>query len=158
AEPRWEEVQARKFAVPHTVRQAIGRRLARLPDDSQRLLQIASVIGREFDLPTLEAVWRASGVGGAGLRPARGGLGEDPSLALSPPVILSERGTEGDAALVRQPLGFVPPAAAPTKKRSAALAPVTTTGSRPSSVPAGLTREVLLKAIDAAVGARVVED
>jgi DNA-binding SARP family transcriptional activator len=46
--------------VPGSVRDVIVRRLNRLPEDTETLLRLAAVIGREFDLDLLE---RVSGVG-----------------------------------------------------------------------------------------------
>lgn len=44
------------LGVPEGVKQVIGRRIARLPDGTERLLTTAAVIGREFDLDLLVAV------------------------------------------------------------------------------------------------------
>lgn len=44
------------LGVPEGVKQVIGRRIARLPDDVARLLTFGAVIGREFDLDVLMAV------------------------------------------------------------------------------------------------------
>jgi DNA-binding SARP family transcriptional activator len=46
----------RRHASPVGVREVIGRRVARLGEEATRLLSIASVIGREFDLRLLVAV------------------------------------------------------------------------------------------------------
>ncbi|UGS34019.1 AfsR/SARP family transcriptional regulator [Capillimicrobium parvum] len=48
--------QAGRLPMPDGVREAIGRRLARLSDDCRRTLSLASVIGREFEPATLELV------------------------------------------------------------------------------------------------------
>jgi len=40
-------------ALPHSVRVVIGARVGRLGPDTERLLSVASVIGRDFDLPVL---------------------------------------------------------------------------------------------------------
>jgi tetratricopeptide (TPR) repeat protein len=45
---------ARSLAVPRGVRDVIARRLARLSGACNELLTLASVLGREFDLPALE--------------------------------------------------------------------------------------------------------
>ncbi|MBA3728367.1 MAG: AAA family ATPase, partial [Actinobacteria bacterium] len=45
-----------RLAIPHGVREAIGRRLRRLSDECNRSLGVASVVGREFDLEVLAAV------------------------------------------------------------------------------------------------------
>jgi tetratricopeptide (TPR) repeat protein len=44
------------LGVPEGVKQVIGRRIARLPEGTERLLTTAAVIGREFDLDVLVAV------------------------------------------------------------------------------------------------------
>ncbi|HYZ40456.1 MAG TPA: adenylate/guanylate cyclase domain-containing protein, partial [Stellaceae bacterium] len=44
--------------VPNTIHDVVMARIDRLPDELKRLLQIASVIGREFSLRLLSAVWR----------------------------------------------------------------------------------------------------
>jgi class 3 adenylate cyclase/tetratricopeptide (TPR) repeat protein len=47
--------------VPNTIHDVVMARIDRLPDDAKRLLQTASVIGREFPLRLLSAVWRGPG-------------------------------------------------------------------------------------------------
>lgn len=47
--------------IPEGVREVIGRRLDQLSDDCNRVLTIASVIGREFSLPVLEPLSEISG-------------------------------------------------------------------------------------------------
>src|SRR5271169_2009548 len=47
--------------VPNTIHDVVMARLDRLPDDAKRLLQTASVIGREFPLRLLGAVWNGPG-------------------------------------------------------------------------------------------------
>lgn len=42
------------LGIPQGVREVIGRRLGRLPEDCRRLLGLASVLGREFRLDALE--------------------------------------------------------------------------------------------------------
>ena len=44
------------LAIPHSVRETIGRRLRHLSDESNDLLTLASVLGREFDLHALARV------------------------------------------------------------------------------------------------------
>jgi len=44
--------------VPNTIRDVVMARIDRLPSDAKRLLQTASVIGREFPLRLLRAVWQ----------------------------------------------------------------------------------------------------
>jgi class 3 adenylate cyclase/tetratricopeptide (TPR) repeat protein len=46
--------------VPNTIHDVVMARIDRLPDQTRRLLQTAAVIGREFSLPLLRAVWRGS--------------------------------------------------------------------------------------------------
>ena len=47
--------------VPNTIHDVVMARIDRLPDESKRLLQTAAVIGREFSLRLLSAVWMSSG-------------------------------------------------------------------------------------------------
>ena len=47
--------------VPDTIHDVVMARIDRLPDETKRLLQIAAVIGREFSLRLLNAVWKGSG-------------------------------------------------------------------------------------------------
>jgi class 3 adenylate cyclase/tetratricopeptide (TPR) repeat protein len=44
--------------VPGTIHDVVMARIDRLPDETKRILQTAAVIGREFPLRLLEAVWR----------------------------------------------------------------------------------------------------
>src|SRR5262249_42705973 len=56
--------------VPDTIQGVIMNRIDRLPDGPKRLLQTASVLGREISPRVLDAVWRAAGAGGGkGLAP-----------------------------------------------------------------------------------------
>lgn len=56
-EPRAHSAAARPMPLPPSVREVISLRLARLSPECRALLNLASVIGREFDLATLaEAV------------------------------------------------------------------------------------------------------
>jgi class 3 adenylate cyclase/tetratricopeptide (TPR) repeat protein len=48
-----EAVTSWSVEIPQGVRQVIGRRLSALPEECNRVLTIASVIGREFSLPVL---------------------------------------------------------------------------------------------------------
>ncbi len=48
--------------VPDTIHDVVMARLDRLPDDRKRLLQTAAVIGREFPLRLLGAVWKSGGL------------------------------------------------------------------------------------------------
>jgi tetratricopeptide (TPR) repeat protein len=47
--------------VPDTIHDVVMARIDRLPDESKRLLQTAAVIGREFSMRLLNAVWKSSG-------------------------------------------------------------------------------------------------
>jgi class 3 adenylate cyclase len=44
------------LGIPQGVKEAIGRRLARLPESTNKVLSLASVIGREFDLALLAKI------------------------------------------------------------------------------------------------------
>jgi tetratricopeptide (TPR) repeat protein len=46
--------------VPNTIHDVVMARIDRLPDQLKQLLQMASVIGREFSLRLLSAVWRGA--------------------------------------------------------------------------------------------------
>src|SRR5271167_2444585 len=47
--------------VPNTIHDVVMARIDRLPEETKRLLQTASVIGREFSSRLLNAVWKGSG-------------------------------------------------------------------------------------------------
>src|SRR6516162_3703398 len=47
--------------VPDTIHDVVMARIDRLPDETKRLLQTAAVLGREFSLRLLSAVWTSSG-------------------------------------------------------------------------------------------------
>lgn len=49
--------------VPNTIHDVVMARIDRLPEETKQLLQTAAVIGREFSLPLLKAVWK----GGRGI-------------------------------------------------------------------------------------------
>jgi class 3 adenylate cyclase/tetratricopeptide (TPR) repeat protein len=53
-----------QLAVPETVQGVLAARIDRLPEPAKRVLQTASVLGREFPRRLLEAVWRAPGLEG----------------------------------------------------------------------------------------------
>ena len=55
-ENRLEDPAAAPLAIPQSVREVIGRRLRNLSEACNRLLTLASVLGREFDLDALAAV------------------------------------------------------------------------------------------------------
>jgi DNA-binding SARP family transcriptional activator len=59
AEGALREGDAPRLMIPQSVREVIARRLRRLPEDCNRLLVLASVLGREF---RLDALARAGGV------------------------------------------------------------------------------------------------
>jgi len=48
-------------SVPDTIHAVVSARIDRLPDQSKRLLQAASVIGREVPLSLLKTIWDGSG-------------------------------------------------------------------------------------------------
>jgi tetratricopeptide (TPR) repeat protein/predicted Ser/Thr protein kinase len=48
--------RGKELGVPEGVREVIGRRLARLSDACNRVLGLAAVVGREFNLPVLQAL------------------------------------------------------------------------------------------------------
>ena len=50
-----------ELAVPDTVQGVLAARIDRLPDESRRVLQTASVLGREFHLRLLGAIWHGQG-------------------------------------------------------------------------------------------------
>jgi len=47
--------------VPNTIHDVVMARIDRLPEETKRFLQTAAVIGREFPLRLLNAVWRGTG-------------------------------------------------------------------------------------------------
>jgi predicted ATPase len=47
--------------VPDTINDVVMARIDRLPDDTKRIFQVASVIGRRFSLRLLRAVWLGAG-------------------------------------------------------------------------------------------------
>jgi tetratricopeptide (TPR) repeat protein len=47
--------------VPNTIHDVVMARIDRLPEETKQLLQTASVIGREFSLRLLHAVWQGTG-------------------------------------------------------------------------------------------------
>jgi tetratricopeptide (TPR) repeat protein len=49
-----------RLAIPAGIRDVIGRRVARLPEECGRVLGLASVFGREFSLPALGQLWKFS--------------------------------------------------------------------------------------------------
>jgi class 3 adenylate cyclase len=52
-----EHGPAGPLTIPDTVQGVLMARIDRLPAEAKRLLQIASILGREFSLPLLGAVW-----------------------------------------------------------------------------------------------------
>jgi DNA-binding SARP family transcriptional activator/tetratricopeptide (TPR) repeat protein len=56
AERRLDEPATTPLAIPQSVREVIGRRLRHLSEECNRLLTLASVLGREFDLDALASV------------------------------------------------------------------------------------------------------
>lgn len=58
---RWQVSDGvQDLGIPEGVKQAIGRRLARLSEGTNKVLRLASVIGREFDLSLLRRTAEAS--------------------------------------------------------------------------------------------------
>ena len=53
-----------EVAVPDTIQGVLLARIDRLPEQHKRLLQTASVLGREFSLALLSAVWEEPGTAG----------------------------------------------------------------------------------------------
>jgi class 3 adenylate cyclase/tetratricopeptide (TPR) repeat protein len=54
---RWAlRAGSRDLGIPQGVKEAIGRRLMRLTESTNKILSLASVIGREFDLALLEQI------------------------------------------------------------------------------------------------------
>src|SRR5947207_15411787 len=49
------------MVVPNTVHDVVMARIDRLPDETKRLLQTAAVIGQEFPLRLLNAMWNGPG-------------------------------------------------------------------------------------------------
>src|SRR5829696_1815087 len=56
AERRLDQPPTAPLGIPQSVREVIGRRLRHLPDECNRLLTLAAVLGREFDLDALASV------------------------------------------------------------------------------------------------------
>jgi tetratricopeptide (TPR) repeat protein len=50
-----------EFTVPDTIQGVLMARIDRLPESSKQLLQTASVLGREFSLRLLKAIWEGTG-------------------------------------------------------------------------------------------------
>jgi DNA-binding SARP family transcriptional activator len=61
SERRLEAPASGPLPIPPSVTEVIGRRLRRLPPESNRLLALASVLGREFDLQALGAIGELEG-------------------------------------------------------------------------------------------------
>jgi tetratricopeptide (TPR) repeat protein len=61
ASGRWETVESLdEMALPDSVREVIGARVGRLGADAERVLSVAAVIGRDFDLDVLARATRTS--------------------------------------------------------------------------------------------------
>jgi DNA-binding SARP family transcriptional activator len=56
AEGRLDQIEAAALSVPVGVKEVIARRLQRLDQPARRVLSLASVLGREFDVDTLEGL------------------------------------------------------------------------------------------------------
>ncbi len=58
----WEQSEpGATAAVPGTIQEALMARINRLPDEPKRVLQTASILGREFSLRLLGAIWPGPG-------------------------------------------------------------------------------------------------
>ena len=57
---RSEILTAGAYPIPEGVREAIRRRLRPLSEECRRILSVACVVGREFDLATLQRLWRSA--------------------------------------------------------------------------------------------------
>ncbi|HEX9944664.1 MAG TPA: adenylate/guanylate cyclase domain-containing protein [Thermoanaerobaculia bacterium] len=60
-----ERASLADVSVPDTIQGVLMARIDRLPEEHKRLLQTASVLGREFPLELLEAVWEQPGTAAA---------------------------------------------------------------------------------------------
>lgn len=56
-------------AIPNTIQGILMARIDRLPQEHKRMLQVASVLGREFPLPLLETLWQFEGSTQSGTTP-----------------------------------------------------------------------------------------
>lgn len=52
----WSHVDDRRWPIPEGVREVIGQRLGRLPEDCRRVLTLAAVMGRDFSVEALQRV------------------------------------------------------------------------------------------------------
>jgi DNA-binding winged helix-turn-helix (wHTH) protein/tetratricopeptide (TPR) repeat protein len=63
---RWtSDLDPERMGIPEGVREVIWRRLARLGDACRRVLTVAAVVGREFELAPLARAWEAEAGGDA---------------------------------------------------------------------------------------------
>jgi len=67
ADGRWHRPSTEELGVPQSVRVAIQARLRVLPTESQEVLRLAAVLGREFDFDTLVSATGASSGSGQAL-------------------------------------------------------------------------------------------
>jgi DNA-binding SARP family transcriptional activator len=59
---RWQTDRPfEQFEIPEGIREVIGRRLSRLSDSANRVLSVAAVVGRDFELAVLERIGDAAG-------------------------------------------------------------------------------------------------
>ena len=56
----WGQLSQRALPMPANLREAIQSRVDTLPDDVQKMLRLAAVLGREFDFDLLSHVWGRS--------------------------------------------------------------------------------------------------
>ena len=54
--PELEERALSRIAVPDGVKEMLSRRLAGLSGEANQVLSVASIVGRQFDLPLLETL------------------------------------------------------------------------------------------------------
>ncbi len=55
-EGRWQVIDPERVLVPEGVREVVGRRLGRLSESANRVLSVASAVGRDFDLELVGTV------------------------------------------------------------------------------------------------------
>jgi class 3 adenylate cyclase len=67
--------------VPNTIHDVVMSRIDRLPEETKQLLQTASVIGREFSLRLLRAVWKGTGLLESQLRELSGSRQRGPFMS-----------------------------------------------------------------------------
>ncbi|MHB9032160.1 MAG: ABC transporter substrate-binding protein [Anaerolineae bacterium] len=53
---RWQRAEMSEIEIPHSIRMAVQSRVGKLPEPTQEVLQLAAVLGREFDAAVLGQV------------------------------------------------------------------------------------------------------